>query len=335
MRRWFGMVLAVGLAACAGPGLGTRGAMMPRIGHVTPTMTADALIMDDGARLPLREWLPEGTPHAVILALHGFNDYSNAFAAPAPVWAAAGVATFAYDQRGFGRAPRPGGWVGTWRLDADAAEASRLIHARYPDVPLYILGESMGGAVAITAVAGSVGAPKPYCNGIILAAPAVWGRSTMTIFERAALWLGANLFPGATFTGQGLGILASDNIPMLRALGRDPLVIKATRVSTINGLVTLMSEALKAAPNIHHVPILLLYGDHDELVPKAPTREFIADLARHERAESRIAIYAKGYHMLLRDLDGRLVADDVASWIGDHQAALPSGADRAARAGFL
>jgi alpha-beta hydrolase superfamily lysophospholipase len=298
-------------------------------------MTEHALTMDDGERLPLREWLPKGRPRAVVLALHGFNDYSNAFAIPAPIWAKDGIATFAYDQRGFGRAPMRGRWAGIYRLDADAAEASRLLHARYPGLPLYILGESMGGAVAITAVAGSAGAPLPYCDGIILAAPAVWGRSTMSLFERAALWFGDNLFPWAKFTGQGLGVVASDNIPMLIALGRDPLVIKATRVGTLNGLVNLMSAALRAAPHIHHVPILLLYGQHDELVPKGPTRKFIAELTRRERADSRVAIYAQGYHMLLRDLDGRLVADDIASWIDNHEAALPSGADRAALAGFL
>jgi alpha-beta hydrolase superfamily lysophospholipase len=331
MRRWLGTILLLVLGACAGPGA----APMFHQGTMTPAMTHHWLVMDDGARLPLRQWLPMGKPRAVILALHGFNDYSNAFAIPAPEWARLGIATFAYDQRGFGRAPMRGRWVGTWRLDADVAEASRLIHARYPGVPLYLLGESMGGAVAITAVAGSVGAPRPYCNGIILAAPAVWGRSTMNIFERAALWLGDALLPGVRLSGQGLGIVASDNIPMLRALSRDPLVIKATRIDTIDGLVTLMSEALKAAPHIRHVPILLLYGQHDELVPKGPTREFIAGLSHGERADSRVALYAQGYHMLLRDLDGRVVADDIASWIGNHEAALPSGADRRAREGFL
>ena len=38
-----------------------------------------ASFADDGTRLPLRSWLPDGPPKAVILALHGFNDYSNAF----------------------------------------------------------------------------------------------------------------------------------------------------------------------------------------------------------------------------------------------------------------
>src|SRR5438045_7644750 len=47
-----------------------------------PAITADALITTDRARLPLRRWLPRGPVKAIILALHGFNDYSSAFAMP-------------------------------------------------------------------------------------------------------------------------------------------------------------------------------------------------------------------------------------------------------------
>ena len=59
-------------------------------------------IMNDGIKLPLRQWGPKLFPRFVVLALHGFNDYSNAFEKPAAYWAKFGVTTYAYDQRGFG-----------------------------------------------------------------------------------------------------------------------------------------------------------------------------------------------------------------------------------------
>src|SRR3546814_5012683 len=90
----------------------------------------------------------------------------------------------------------------------------------------------MGGAVVVAALAGP---QPPEAAGAILVAPAVWGRSTMPFHQRAALWLSARLFPSARFSGRGLGIQASDNIEMLRALGRDPLFIKETRVDAIHG----------------------------------------------------------------------------------------------------
>ena len=156
----------------------------------------------------------------------------------------------------------------------------------------------------------------------------------MNVFERVALWGGNALFPTMTLTGQGLNISPSDNIEMLRELGRDPLVIKATRVDTIKGLVDLMDLAFDAAPGITQ-PVLLLYGEHDELVPEQPTRIFIAHLPAAAKTRQRIAWYEQGYHLLLRDLHAQIVRRDVESWIDNPGAALPSGADRRARDGLM
>jgi len=142
MRLWL-LALALALAGCAGVGLGDLPKAPPLLAKTTPELANDFIRADDGARLPLRVTLPKGPVKATILAVHGFNDYSNAFAAPANAWAADGIATYAYDQRGFGEAPDRGLWVGAWRLDEDLAIASRLVAARHPGVPHFILGESM------------------------------------------------------------------------------------------------------------------------------------------------------------------------------------------------
>jgi alpha-beta hydrolase superfamily lysophospholipase len=315
------------LSACAGQGTGhLASASAAHAPEPLPPRAAEHFIADDGAALPLRIWLPEGKVTAAIVALHGMNDYSNAFTGPAEVWAKHGIATYAYDQRGFGEAPLRGRWAGTRQLDDDAAAACRMVHDRHPGVPVYLLGESMGGAVAITAATGAAGAPRARCDGLILSAPAVWGRDTMNVFERVALWGAYTLVPDMTLTGQGLHVMASDNIPMLRALGRDPLVIKGTRVGAIKGLVDLMDEALAAAPRLHE-PMLVLYGGRDEIIPREPTELMLGRLSPNERAESRIAWYPDGYHMLLRDLEAEPRLEDIEAWIGNHDAPLPSGAD--------
>jgi alpha-beta hydrolase superfamily lysophospholipase len=264
----------------------------------------------------------------VILALHGFNDYSNAFKDSGEEWARHGIATFAYDQRGFGSAPRHGIWAGAPRLAQDATEAVDVLRARYPGVPLFILGESMGGAVAVVAETGFEGTAPPRADGLILEGPAVWGRTTMTVPERVALWLGDRLLPGMKVTGRGLGIMPSDNIEMLRALGRDPLVIKETRVDAIKGLVDLMDDALAAAPGLR-TSMLFLYGDRDEIIPRESTRRFLAALPAGE--PRRVAFYPTGYHMLLRDLEAEVVRRDVEAWVANPEIALPSGADRHAQ----
>src|SRR4051794_38856689 len=90
-------VFAMMLGACAPT-------MMPMGAAVAPSqLNDDRIVAADGAILPLTTWKADGALRAVILALHGFNDYANAFAEPGRQWAAQGITTYAYDQRGFGR----------------------------------------------------------------------------------------------------------------------------------------------------------------------------------------------------------------------------------------
>ncbi len=317
------------LGACA-PRLAPAGPGLAAAGLDGPALTGTAFVTADGTALPLRRWPPpEGkAPHGVILALHGFNDYSHAFAESGPALAATGLIVYAYDQRGFGEAPHRGLWAGVEVLTGDLATAAELLRRRHPELPLYLLGESMGGAVVLAAMAGP---SAPAADGIVLAAPAVWARSTMPFHQRAALWLSARLIPWARFSGRGLGIQASDNIEMLRALGRDPLFIKETRVDAVYGLVNLMDAALQAAPQIE-TETLLLYGARDEVVPAEPTFAFWRGLPAEPPGRHRFALYPEGWHMLLRDLQARVVIGDIAAWTRDPAAPLPSPAEAHAAA---
>jgi acylglycerol lipase len=312
-------------------GIGTvRAAPEP---NPMPRFTETSFVTADGQVLPLRKWLPDGAVKAVILALHGFNDYSNAFEASGVAWAGRGIASYAYDQRGFGAAPGRGLWPGRAALAADASTASQILRRLYPGVPLYLLGDSMGGAVAVVAMTRESGTSVPDVDGVILTAPAVWGRATMDLLPRLALWAGVRLMPGLTVTGRGLEIKPSDNIAMLRALSRDPLVIKETRVDTIYGLVDLMDAALDSASSLD-APLLVMYGAKDEIVPKTPIERFVGGLPPECRHHAKLAWYKDGYHMLLRDLEGPVVAADVASWVLAPAAPLPSGAERVAAEAF-
>ena len=176
----------VSVVALVGGLVGSLGgcASLPVYDPVLPALPAAALQVDalftmgDGARLPVREWLPAGRPRAVVLALHGFNDSRDAWALPAPVLQGSGIAVFAPDQRGFGAAPGRGRWPGAGALEADAATMLQQLRGRYPGVPLFAMGESMGGAVLMGLAAR---ADAPAVEGWILLSPAVWGRAQMGV----------------------------------------------------------------------------------------------------------------------------------------------------------
>jgi alpha-beta hydrolase superfamily lysophospholipase len=329
-RRRFSGLKALGLAGFLSIAMMALAACAPTLiasgpPVIQPAFNGDTLTMTDGTRLPLHIWPAEGTPKAVIVALHGFNDYGTFIKAAAAYWSSHAIAVYAYDQRGFGDAPNRGFWPGGQALVDDLRTAVDLISARHPGVPIFALGDSMGGAVTMTALTES---DPPRVAGAILVAPAVWGRSTMPFYQRWPLWITAHMVPWMTLTGRGLNIKPSDNIEMLRALSRDPKVIKATRIDTIWGLTNFMDRALDASARFT-APGLILYGTRDEIIPAERTEEMLARLPKDGEEHRTIIRYIGAYHMLLRDLGAETYWRDIERWIDERRtggaAALPAG----------
>lgn len=292
-----------------------------------PARTARAFVMPDGTRLPYRVWRPDGDPWAIVLALHGMDDSRDAWAIPAPAFAAAGIEVVAPDQRGFGATRDRGFWPGRHTLVADARTTARLLHLEHPHAKLFLMGESLGAAVLMCLAASP---DPPPVAGYVLISPAVWGRAQMSLFERAGLWVMVHTVPGLTVSGRGLHIRASDNLAALRALAEDPLTLLRTRWDAVNGLVNLMGAAAQTAPRLPP-DMLIMYGGKDQLIPKRAVRAVWRALPP-EPAGPRIAYYPGGYHLMLRDLGRAVPIGDIASWMADPRAPLPSGAEAAARA---
>ena len=293
VRTLFVAVAAVLLAACV--------AVPP------PAPELERLTASDCTALPLRQWLPAGSPTAVVVALHGFADHSGAFASPASAWAAAGVVVYAYDQRGFGASNSPGIWRGTSVMVADMEQAVAQLRARHPGAPVFLVGESMGAAVVL---AGLGNAAFPAVDGIVLVAPAVWGWHALHPAAGAALRFLARLIPFVGVEASGPGGIASDNEAARTALARDPLVLHTVRLDMVVGMVDLMDQALRNAPRVDD-SMLVLYGARDGVIPRAARDLFLSGLG----PDVPVRQYSAGYHMLLRDLSADVVVQDVLAWM--------------------
>lgn len=292
----------------------------------SPGLSTRSFAMSDGQDLPYFAWLPPDTPRAVILGLHGFGDYSrNAFDIPAAAFTGQGVALYAYDQRGFGAAPHRGLWPGVPTLVADCAACLGLVAERHPGTPIFLLGESMGAAVALVLAARRPALPVA---GYILSAPGVRGRAGMSEFSRKTLEIASRLIPAVGFSGAAPGFSPSDNEDAMRRWSRDPLTAKEFRVDLVYGLVDLMDQALDAASRFDQ-RALILYGAQDRIVPPEPLRRLLAIMPANP--DRRIAYYRQGHHLLLRDRGRALVIDDILAWLDQPGAPLPSGADLAAQ----
>ena len=315
------LLMTVALAACATPAV--QPPLTPPPGFAGPALEDHALLMDDGARLPLARWTPDGEPWAVIVALHGINDSRAAFHLAGPWWAEQGIETWAFDQRGFGAAPGRGVWPGEDRMVADLRVTVALARARHPRAVIAVAGESMGGAVAIAAFASD---RPPEADRVILLAPAVWGWSAQGPVNSAALWLAARTIGERVVEPPGWAVrayAASDNRVELFRTGRDPNSLLTTRFDVLYGLVDLMESASAGLGEVR-APTLLMYGGHDNLVPRASIRRALARAGPQPGLRS--AFYPDGWHLLNRDLQAEAVFRDVEAWLRDPDAPLPSGA---------
>ena len=315
-------VILLTLAACARPFVQPQ--QTPPAGFAGPRVEASAFVVDDGARLPYRRWGVAEEPAVVVVALHGMNDHATAFRLAGPWWAERGIVTYAYDQRGFGAAPGRGVWAGEARMVEDLRTVVALVRARHPGARVAVVGESMGGAVAIAAFASD---RPPAADQLVLLAPAVWGWSSQSLPNRASLWAAARLLGARAVEAPDWAvrhIRATDNLIELVANGADPMFIRATRFDALSGLVDLMESATIKLGQVRG-PTLLMYGAHDQIIEKRPMRRAL--IRAGSPSNLRTAWYPDGWHLLNRDLQAEVVFRDVEAVLRDPDAALPSGAE--------
>ena len=310
------LLIALLLTGCIGP-------KTQPLNHqvITPTFNSNHFISDDGYRLPFRQYFPDQAPDTIVIALHGFNDYSIAFEKLCQAMLRAKIACLAYDQRGFGATRHTGLWPPEGRLQRDLEAVVTLVRHRYPEARIFLSGESMGAAVIMTALASDAYRVDENITGAILLAPAVWARATQPWYQRWLLSLAVYTVPGWKPTGEGLEIQATDNIEALRKMARDPLVIKATRIDAIYGLTNLMDKALEVSGSLRS-DTLVMYGERDEVIPKSPTCEMLAAM-KTKAVPFDFVLYPEGYHMLSRDLQAEQVFKDMIQWM-QHQK-IPTG----------
>src|SRR4029453_12596881 len=108
----------------------------------------------------------------------------------------------------------------------------------------------------------------------------------------------------------------TDNPKTLEKLRNDPQILRQARFDMGYGLLDLMDAARESASRVH-VPYLMLHGLGDRIVPQQPVKAAIEVMP--PRPDSKLAFYKEGYHLLLRDKEGKTVAADVAVWIANHE----------------
>jgi alpha-beta hydrolase superfamily lysophospholipase len=269
-------------------------------------MRCGSFCASDGAEVPYRLWTAREAAAAVLL-LHGAFDYSAAFDEIGPKLARKGFTALAIDQRGFGATKSRGTWSGAMRMAEDCADAARILLDRSGrETPLFVIGESMGGAVAVHAAARE---RVPQLQGVVLVAP---GALTSRLRQRLlALMAGAvRLFAGDSelvferLTGWELTPAAA-----IRLIG-DPLVMRRIRPDMLCGMADLAFSAVSEASAVT-TPVLTIVGARDELVRRACVRRLFENLA----GEKCWRVVPDAPHLLLHSRRSNEILREAVDWM--------------------
>jgi alpha-beta hydrolase superfamily lysophospholipase len=253
-------------------------------------------------------WLPDAPPKAVIVVAHGLGEHSGRYATLATELAGRGYAVYALDHRGHGRSGGPRANIGRFAyLVSDFSAFVGRCARQHLDTPLYVLGHSMGGAVAFATALRL----QHQLRGLVLSAPAL---AVDTAVPRLQEWLARALSVIAPNTG-------ALNIPP-SAVSRDPSVVMryesdplvhhaGVPARTVVELLDAMA-GFPAGVRDLRLPTLILHGTADKLVPLAATRPLYQAISANYRT---LKLYDGLFHEVFNEPERATVTADLFSWL--------------------
>lgn len=299
----------------------------------------------DGANIQVRGWVVE-QPKAIVQVLHGMAEHSARYARLARALADAGYSTYAHDHRGHGQSVPEGGSPGHmadsdgWnRIVEDAHGVNREIAKRHPNVPIIILGHSMGSFVLqqllfehpndmiAAALSGSNGKPPPI---------AMLGKLVARI-ERARVGKRSPSPVMQKLTFEDYNKAFAPNRTEFDWLSRDPEEVDKYVADPLCGFAVStqvwidMLAALDRISNPRNVakvpkgmPLYLFAGARD------PVGDYGKGVKRLQEAYKRAAIfdvrlklYPDARHEVLNETNRQEVTDDFIAWLDEIVSAQP------------
>jgi alpha-beta hydrolase superfamily lysophospholipase len=260
-----------------------------------------------GLSLFRQTWRPVGGSRAILINLHGLGDHSGLYPALAEHFTARGIAVCAPDLRGNGRSPGQRGYVERWdEYREDLERFIAVVRQEEPGRPMFLLGNSLGGLIVLDYV---LHRPEGI-RGVIAAAPAV-GRLGVPAPLMALGRVLSRFRPRFSLrTGMDLSGLARDPL-VTEAVLADPLFHRLGTARLSTEITAAIARVQAAAPRLP-LPLLVLHGSADRMVPPEGSRAFVARVG-HPDCELRE--YPGAYHALFADLDRERVLTDVEQWI--------------------
>ncbi|HKT91899.1 MAG TPA: lysophospholipase [Paraburkholderia sp.] len=271
----------------------------------------------DGVELPLYVWRASAPPRAAIALVHGLAEHAGRYAALAARLNAAGIDVYAIDLRGHGHAPGRRTWVARFDEYLDDAEAL-LAHASAQcatqGTPLFLMGHSMGGAIAALYAVERLPQTRVPLAGLLLSSAALAPGRDVPAWMIAASRVISAIWPTFPAMKIDAALLARDRA-VVEANRADPLVHHGAIPARTGAQLLEAMKRIEAGRTQLRLPVLIWHGTEDKLTEPEGSRAFGANVGSPDRT---LTLYEGSYHETLNDLDRERVIGAMMDWIDRH-----------------
>lgn len=260
-----------------------------------------------GADLYAQAWLPESAPRAVVIVAHGLGEHSGRYGRLAGELVAAGHAVYALDHRGHGKSPGPRANIERFEyVVADFCAFAGRAARQHLDTPAFLLGHSMGGAVAFAAALRM----QQALRGVVLSAPAL-GVAPPPALQRLVATALSTVAPNVGVLKLSPAEVSRDPL-VVREYVDDPLVHHAAvPARTLVELLRAIEQFPAHVPRLR-LPTLVLHGTADRLVPYADVRPVCQALDVRLRT---LRTYEGLFHEVFNEPERAKVVQDLLQWL--------------------
>jgi alpha-beta hydrolase superfamily lysophospholipase len=261
-----------------------------------------------GLDLYAQAWLPDVAPRTVIIVAHGLAEHGGRYAAFAAELVEREYAVYALDHRGHGRSPGSRANIGRFsHLVSDFCAFAGRCARQHPGAPVYLLGHSMGGAVAFASALRLQGSLR----GLVLSAPALAAGDAVPRLQELFVRLLSVIAPNTGALALPASAVSRDPSVVAR-YESDPLVHhKSIPARTLVELLDAMRGFPAGAAQLR-LPTLILHGTADQLVPLAATRPVYQALGSRQRV---LKLYDGLYHEVFNEPERGQVMADLLHWL--------------------
>jgi acylglycerol lipase len=261
-----------------------------------------------------RFWPAEAPDNRVVLVLHGIGYHSGPYKVIADALNPHGIHVYGLDARGHGLSCGRRGYLGTpAQTSEDVSAMVRFLKQQHPSARFYLLGESMGGALALDYMKDS-----SAVDGLILLAPALNVNSAQVSrlgnLPPLPFFLFARRHPAISLVGKRLD-QSSRDLQWIAERRADALAYKKVSFGYLGDIKALVRNwQTQIAPRVR-IPALIIQGEQDRIVSQKDCREFSERLAA---ADKTFKTYPGVRHTTLWDPETPAILDAVRQWIETH-----------------